>query len=336
MNKRFKLNKLFFLVCLLIVYTVCFVGCEFLFSSELILDTSEVNLTIEQGESFDYDAIKIYVEQNGKKRQLELTEVVIGKLDTTILGTHRVYVVYGKLKAFFSVTITTPALGELYLDTDSLPQKVHVNQLPDLSQVKASIMVDGKTITVPYDQLIIKNFDNSDVGQTSITLAYKKDYRVYQAVFEILVYEDLPKAEYIQVIIEQMQSETENILLEKTGNKDYRYSFLEEDYKNSFGALFDKVKAELTVDKTTQELDAILELFKLSLEQCVKNTKTAVDRVKEFNESLDFSKLTKESKLQVERLFSVALEQMASFDGGAPSLDYIFYQLTLNVNFYFV
>ena len=111
---------------------------------------------------------------------------------------------------------------------------------------------------------------------------------------------------------------------------------LEEDYKNSFGALFDKVKAELTADKTTQELDAILELFKLSLEQCVKNTKTAVDRVKEFNESLDFSKLTKESKLQVERLFSVALEQMASFDGGAPSLDYIFYQLTLNVNFYFV
>lgn len=480
MSKRLRFNKLLFLICILGVCAVCFVGCSLFFSAELSLDTSNAKLVIEQGEEFDYSAVKIYLTQNGNKRLLDLTEVEIGKLDTSVLGTHRVYVVYGKQKAFFTVKVTVPAVGELNIDVNSLPQKVKLNEIPDLSDAKATIAVDGVTIQVPSDKLKVEPFDNTSIGQRQVTVVYKHGYREYKANFEILVFKDaefllvditalaviyrynefdwskvtvcfydrgdiktllygdythdevntsvagkqtvavyynglkaefeievmenytvtfeymlgeqlkteeiaveinayvtppevsstenlyfvgwfikntdkpfdfdltpitqslvieakyFTKTEYIQNLIQQMQAETENILLSKTGNSDYRYTFLTEDYQNTFGVLFDQTVAKFTADQSWQQLDEIFQSFKLELDQCVKNTKTAVVRVKEFKESLDFSKLSQASKTQVERLFDIALEQMASFDGGAPSLDYIFYQLTLNVNFYFV
>jgi len=132
-----------------------------------------------------------------------------------------------------------------------------------------------------------------------------------------------------------MQTEFKTALQTKYGTTDYTLIYLTDDYQNSFVQLFDKTNADLTTDKTWQELDEILTDYKTQLNKAISKTLTAIERVNEYKNSLDLTKLSNQSKIEVERLFASVLDQMTDYEGGAPNLDYMFYQLQLQVDFYF-
>ena len=145
----------------------------------------------------------------------------------------------------------------------------------------------------------------------------------------------LTKTEYIQKIINQMQDKVKTALQDKFGTTDYTLVYLTDDYNNSIKKLLDDTQATLTQDKTWQEMDKVLTNFETTLSTTLTKTLTAIQRVQQYKNSLDLTKLSNQSKIEVERLFASVLDQMTDYKGGAPNLDYMFYQLQLRVEFYF-
>ncbi|MBR5250792.1 MAG: hypothetical protein IKV38_02095, partial [Clostridia bacterium] len=161
------------------------------------------------------------------------------------------------------------------------------------------------------------------------------DFNTQVTTNTVIIAKYLTKTEYIQKIIDQIHNKMQLALQNKFGTTDYTLVYLTEDYNNSIIKLVKETTTFLTTDKTWQELDNILTNFETALNTTLSKTMTAIQRVNEYKNSLDLTKLSNQSKIEVERLFASAIEQMTNYQGGSPNLDYTFYQLKLRVEFYF-
>lgn len=554
-------KKVFVTLLCLLAFSACFAGCSlFGFGSSLWVDTSSAKLTIEQGEEFDYSSVKVYLEKITERVLLTNDQVTFGTVDNTVIGSQRISVEYESLKAFFTVTVTKPATGELLLDRETLPTKLVVGREYDFSAVTASIVKDGSTVELQYTQLTFTGLDNTMEGEQTVTVTYTEGYKEYVATFNVKVYFEvrelrvdlsaikatyqyfefdwskvsvvfydcgdqthlqygqythtpidvmeagekvvtvyygeyetsftvnvlastayieldltnvdtivllnepldlsaikiifyiatgeegveipltdeqltitlvdtsklgtttvtvtymgrfsatfdvrvadkyivtfhylldgqtvstevgveknafatplssvattdelyfvgwfeagsdtpfdfatpindninlhakyLTKAQYIDGLKTQMKDLIDQAVLQKTGKADYRLTYLEEDYDKLL-AMIDNYAKYMTENKSWAQLDALLADFSADLTIRMSSIKTAIERVEEYRQSLNVDSLSEENKKEVQKLFDSALEQMREYDGGAPTLDYIFYLLKLSVDFYF-
>ena len=557
-----NLLKKLLLVQLVFLLVVCFVGCSLLnFGGKLVVDVSQAQTTLEQGETFDSSKIKVYLNKLGQTTLLSNSKVVFGEVDNTKIGQQRVSVKYGDLIAFFTVTITPKANRVLNLVSSTLPRDTEKGVQIDFSVVRATISVDGNTVGFMGEQLLFEGFDCNTEGVQTVTVSATYQDKVYSATFNITVYSNvvelrvdlsnlkpvyqyfefdwssvsvgfynkgslsplnydqythtpidvmtvgtqtvtitygeyqtsfevqvlpstayitldlngvsqtifvgeqldlldlkvtffvasgeegvqidldddqlsisqvdtstlgkktvsvtymerfvatfeitvvdkyvvsfryikdgqltvvdltveknatvkpiediqttddlyflgwyvddtdqlfdfttpitdniviqanyLTKTDYISIITNKLQDGLKTALQNEYGTTDYTLIYLTEDYQKSFVKVITETTALLTTQKTWQELDDIYFDYLTKINKAISNTLTALQRVNEYKNSLDFSKLSSQSKIEVERLFASVIEQMTDYDGGSPNLDYKFYQLQLQVEFYF-
>jgi len=369
---------------------------------ELRVDLSNLKPVYQYFE-FDWSSISVGFYNKGTLEPLTYEQYTHTQVDVMTAGVQTVTVTYGEYQTTFDVQVL-PSTAYLTVDLTGVSQTVGVGDQPDLTGLKVTFFIavgeDGVQIDLNDDQLKLSQIDTSTLGKKTITVTYMERFyttfeitvvdkfvvsfkyikdgqltvvdltieqnAIVQPVENIQTTDDLyflgwyvgdteqlfdfdtpitkntvikakylTKTEYINKITQQMQTEFKTALQTKYGTTDYTLIYLTDDYQNSFVQLFDKTNADLTTDKTWQELDEILTDYKTQLNKAISKTLTAIERVNEYKNSLDLTKLSNQSKIEVERLFASVLDQMTDYEGGAPNLDYMFYQLQLQVDFYF-
>ncbi|MBR5251178.1 MAG: hypothetical protein IKV38_04085, partial [Clostridia bacterium] len=188
--KKILKKLLFVQLCILLV--VCFVGCSLInLKGNLVIDLDDAQTTIEQGETFDNTKVKVYLNKLGQTTLLDNSQVVFGLVDYTKVGQQRIFVKYGDLIAFFTLTITPRVDRVLNLSSSTLPRETEKGLQIDFSSVRASINVDGSMIEFSGNQLVFEGFDKDTEGVQTIAVSVVYDGKTYSATFNLTVYSNV-------------------------------------------------------------------------------------------------------------------------------------------------
>ena len=193
-------KRSFILVITLVIALFGFVGCKNNEVQSITIDTSNLTLTINEGETFDFSGLKVTANFLKKQAEIDLGDVTIDTalVDTTKAGEYVVTVSYKGHEEFFKV-IVLAALTDIQVDTSNCKIAILENESLDLSALKVkAIYSDGTNRELTSNEYTL---DQSAVVVSSAgSYNVKVTYQGMEKTFTVTVSkEEVPVLQSISV-----------------------------------------------------------------------------------------------------------------------------------------
>ncbi len=290
-----KILKFCILIAVCIVASMTFASCNATVEETLTVDASAAETTVYKGYDFDFSKLSIVYRRGKEEKTLKHTDVVFSGFDQNKAGEQVVTCTYGAVSDTFTVKVIDANTVTFYDGDFKEVQIVLAGQKAKFVQRADSNI---KLFDGWYDGDVKFDFDTVVTRKTDLTAKY----------ITVAQYRETQKESFLNIYEEMYQND-------KTKN------YLKSDWEK-----VEKVYA-----------DTLAELEKCSTIPAIDNKKaefiekmngfTVLAKLFELKEKVKTDGLSDEVKANVQDRFDAAEEQIRSFDGGAPSPEYVLYNL---------